>query len=111
VTLAEMLAFGRDYAGQVIRNAKTLAQAMNEAGFHVLGDKRGFTESHTILVDVTSQGGGRAVEKKLEEANIIINRNLLPYDVKMGRHFQDPGGIRLGTQEVTRLGMKDSEME
>jgi len=46
----------------------------------------------------------------LEKANIIINRNLLPWDIKEGRHFMHPGGIRLGTSEVTRLGMKEPEM-
>ena len=46
----------------------------------------------------------------MEKGNIIINRNLLPWDIKAGRHFMHPGGIRLGTSEVTRLGMKESEM-
>ena len=46
----------------------------------------------------------------MEEANIVLNRNLLPYDIRFGRHFQNPGGIRMGTQECTRLGMKESEM-
>ena len=110
VALAEMMAFGREYVRQVIKNAKALAQAMSEAGFLVLGERHGFTESHMVLIDVVKNGGGYTVEKKLEEINIIVNRNLLPYDIKMGRHFQNPGGIRLGTSEVTRLGMKESEM-
>jgi glycine hydroxymethyltransferase len=41
---------------------------------------------------------------------MIINRNLLPWDIKEGRHFMHPGGIRMGTSEVTRLGMKEPEM-
>ena len=111
VTLAEMMAFGKEYASQVTRNAKALAQAMNESGFLVLGEKNGFTESHIVLMDVSKNGGGHPVEKKLEEANIIVNRNLLPYDIKMGRHFENPGGVRLGVSEVTRLGMMESEMK
>jgi glycine hydroxymethyltransferase len=47
----------------------------------------------------------------LEKANVIINRNLLPWDIKEGRHFMHPGGIRMGTSEVTRLGMKENEMK
>ena len=50
------------------------------------------------------------MERKLEKANIILNRNLLPWDIKEGRHFQNPGGIRVGASEVTRLGMRESEM-
>ena len=53
---------------------------------------------------------GGDIEKLLEEANIILNRNLLPYDIADGRHYQNPGGLRIGTSEVTRLGMGKSEM-
>jgi glycine hydroxymethyltransferase len=61
-------------------------------------------------VDISEYGDGKSIEKDLERANIILNRNLLPYDIKMGRHFEAPGGIRLGTSECTRLGMRESEM-
>jgi glycine hydroxymethyltransferase len=47
----------------------------------------------------------------LESANIIINRNLLPWDIKEGRHYMNPSGLRLGTSEVTRLGMGKGEMQ
>ena len=43
--------------------------------------------------------------------NIIVNRQLIPGDIKAKRHYMHPGGIRLGTSEVTRLGMKESEMK
>ncbi|MFQ5711440.1 MAG: serine hydroxymethyltransferase [Candidatus Geothermarchaeales archaeon] len=110
VAFAEMLAFGEEYADQVIRNSKALGQALYERGFDVLGERRGFTESHVLNIDIVRYGDGATLEKMLEEANIILNRNLLPYDIKMGRHFQAPGGIRIGTLEVTRLGMRESEM-
>jgi glycine hydroxymethyltransferase len=64
-----------------------------------------------LIMDVTKYGNGFEIEKKLEEANIIVNRNLLPYDKRMGRDYKAPGGIRVGTQELTRLGMGKSEME
>lgn len=110
VALAEMLEFGREYAGQIVRNAKALGQALYERGFRVLAEHKGFTESHVLLIDITEHGDGGSIEEQLEKANIIANRNLLPWDIRQGRHFMHPGGIRLGTSEVTRLGMKEDEM-
>jgi glycine hydroxymethyltransferase len=110
VAFAEMLEFGRAYAEQIVRNSRALGQALYERGFKVLGEKKGFTRSHVLIVDISEYGDGKSIEKDLERANIILNRNLLPYDIKMGRHFEAPGGIRLGTSECTRLGMRESEM-
>jgi len=111
IACAEMLEFGRDYVRQVIKNSKTLGQALYERGFNVLAEHKGFTESHVIIIDITKYGDGGSIERELEKANLIINRNLLPWDIKEGRHFMNPGGIRLGTSEVTRLGMKENEMK
>ncbi len=111
VMFAEMMVFGKQYAAQIVKNAKALAQALNERGFQVLGEKKGFTNSHLLVADITKYGDGKTIEKKLEDANVILNRNLLPYDIKAGRHFEAPGGIRCGVSEVTRLGMKESEMQ
>ena len=114
ITLAEMLEFGKDYHRNVIDNAKALGQALNERGFKVLMEHKGFTESHQIIVDITefekTIGLGGDIERLLEKANIIINRNLLPYDISQGRHYQNPGGLRIGTSEITRLGMGKGEM-
>lgn len=110
VMFAEMLAFGKEYASQIVKNSRALAQALYERGFQVLGEKRGFTESHLLVADITKYGDGKTIEKNLEDSNIILNRNLLPYDIKAGRHFERPGGIRAGVSEVTRLGMKEPEM-
>ncbi|NOZ58663.1 MAG: serine hydroxymethyltransferase [Euryarchaeota archaeon] len=109
VALAEMLEFGSAYAEQVVRNARALAQALSEEGFRVLCEHKGFTESHQVLVDVAEQGGGTRVAEALERANIILNKNLLPWD-DINRSA-DPSGIRIGTQEVTRLGMGSGEMQ
>jgi glycine hydroxymethyltransferase len=111
IACAEMLEFGKDYAARIVKNAKALAQALYEKGFNVLAEHKGFTQSHVILIDITKHGDGGTIEETLEKANIIINRNLLPWDIKEGRHFMHPGGIRLGVSEVTRLGMKESEMK
>jgi glycine hydroxymethyltransferase len=105
-----MLEFGKEYASQIVKNAKALGQALYEQGLNVLAEHKGFTQSHVILIDITKQGDGGTIEETLEKANIIINRNLLPWDIKEGRHFMHPGGIRMGVSEVTRLGMRESEM-
>ena len=112
VAMAEMIAFGKEYSKQIIKNAQALGAALMEEGFKVLAEHKGFTKSHVLLIEVANSPlqNGRAVEEKLEEANIIINRNLLPWDKRFGRDYIRPGGIRLGTSEVTRLGMKEEEM-
>ena len=110
VAFAEALEFGKDYAEQTIKNAKALASELNNVGFKVLGEKRGYTESHQTVVNVLDYGDGGTIEADLEKANIIVNRQLIPGDLKANRHYMHPGGIRLGTSEITRLGMKESEM-
>jgi len=109
VALTEMLEFGREYTSQIVKNAKALGKALHDNGLNVLCPDLGFTASHTVVVDITKQGDGGTLEQKLESANIILNRNLLPWDPREGRHYKNPGGIRLGTSEVTRLGMKEGE--
>jgi glycine hydroxymethyltransferase len=111
IALAEMLQFGKEYAQQVIKNAKALAQALHDYGIDILAEKNGFTKSHQIAVDVSKYGDGGTIEKDLEKAGVICNRQLLPGDIKAGRHYMHPGGIRLGTSETTRLGMKEDDMK
>ncbi|MEM3095810.1 MAG: serine hydroxymethyltransferase, partial [Nitrososphaerota archaeon] len=101
----------REYSGRVIGNAKVLAEALHENGIDVLYEHKGFTESHTILADVTKYMDGRTAEEKLEKAGIIVNRNLIPKDYILKTDHRRPSGIRLGSQEVTRLGMGESEMK
>ena len=110
IAFAEALEFGKDYAMQVIKNAKSFAEALHGVGFKVLGESRGFTQSHQIAVNVLDYSDGGKVEADLEKANIIVNRQLIPGDIKAGRNYFHPGGIRLGVSEITRLGMKKSDM-
>ncbi|HXQ93824.1 MAG TPA: serine hydroxymethyltransferase [Thermoplasmata archaeon] len=107
VSLAEHLAFGRDYARQVVGNAQALAQSLHDRGFDVLGANLGFTKSHTVAVRMTNEGGGEDVARRLSGVGIITNKNLLPGD-KSPKH---PQGIRLGSPEVTRVGMREREMD
>jgi glycine hydroxymethyltransferase len=111
VALAEMMEFGKEYMAQIVRNARALGQALYERGIEVLCPDQNFTNSHIIVADITKFGDGGTLERKLEKANIVLNRNLLPWDIREGRNYKQPGGIRMGTSEVTRLGMKESEMD
>jgi glycine hydroxymethyltransferase len=108
LALREMEEFGADYADQIIRNAQALGKALNNAGFDVLYKNRGFTESHQVVVNVEKQGGGDPIAKKLEEASIILNKNIIPTDTDNPAY---PKGLRIGVQEMTRFGMKEAEME
>jgi glycine hydroxymethyltransferase len=110
IAFAEMLEFGKEYAKQVIRNAKSLGSALYERGFLVIAENKGFTESHQIVIDITKFGLGGDIEKDLEHCNIILNRQLIPGDTKAGRHYTNPGGLRIGVSEITRLGMKENHM-
>jgi len=111
IAFAEALEFGKDYASQTIKNAKALAVALNDSGFKVLGEKQGFTKSHQAVVNVLDYADGGKIEADLEKANIIVNRQLVPGDLKAKRNYMHPSGIRLGTSEITRLGMKEPEMQ
>ena len=106
---AEFLAFGKDYMAQIVANAQTLGHALHRRGMTVLCAHKGFTRTHQVIVDVRSLGGGYTVANRLAEANIITNKNLIPGDEPENWDF--PGGLRLGSTEVTRLGMKETEME
>ncbi|MGC8562890.1 MAG: serine hydroxymethyltransferase [Thermoplasmata archaeon] len=108
VTAAEMTDYGESYATAIIDNAKTLGEELYSRGFNVLAEKNGFTESHTLLIDVKKQGGGKYVAEELEKNYIILNKNMIPGD--SNTKAQDPSGIRIGTQEATRIGMGKSEM-
>jgi len=108
ITLMEMKKFGKDYASQIIKNAKTLAKELFDLGFDVFGEKLGFTKSHQVLVEVSSLGGGDFVAKLCERANIILNKNVL-FTQKID--IKNPNGIRIGVQEMTRFGMKEKEMK
>ncbi|BAZ99383.1 MULTISPECIES: serine hydroxymethyltransferase [Methanothermobacter] len=108
IATAEMLEFGAEYAAQTINNARKLAENLHELGFNVLCEHLDFTESHQVVMDVSDIGRAAEISKRLEANNIILNKNLLPWDDV--NRSDDPSGIRIGTQEITRRGMKESEM-
>ena len=95
----------RDYARQVVANAKVLAQTLAEQGFRIIS---GGTDTHLMLVDVFSKGMlGSEAEKALGDAGITVNKNAIPFDTNPPLK---PSGVRIGSPALTTRGMKEAEM-
>src|ERR1700723_2453595 len=95
----------RDYARQVVANAKVMAETLAAAGYRIVS---GGTDTHLMLIDVFAKGMlGSEAEKALGEAGITVNKNAIPYDTNPP---MKPSGIRIGTPAVTTRGMKETEM-
>ena len=94
LALAEIQEFGEDYAAQVVKNAQALAKALGDYGFPAVCPSFGYTRSLQVLLDYGGNKNGRAIAERLEKANIIADC-----------------GVRLGTCEATRRGMKEREMQ
>ncbi len=109
VSAAEMITFGQAYMAQIVRNAQALGAALARRGITMLGARKGFTTTHQVIADVRQFGGGLEVAQRLARANIITNKNLIPSDKP--QDWDCPGGLRMGTTEITRLGMKEQEMK
>jgi glycine hydroxymethyltransferase len=109
IAALEMKIFGNELARQIVKNAQTAGQYLCENGVSVLAEKKGFTQSHQIAVDVCNFGGGKKIAQDLEDSNIILNKNLLPYDDQSNR--DNPSGLRIGFQDVTRRGLREGDIK
>jgi glycine hydroxymethyltransferase len=109
VSAAEMLAFGREYMAQIVANARALGAALHRRGIPVLGAHKGYTSTQQVIADVRAFGGGLEVAQRLSRANLIANKNLIPGD--QPADWDRPSGLRMGSIEVTRLGMREPEMD
>jgi glycine hydroxymethyltransferase len=95
----------RDYARQIVSNAKALAETLASEGFRIIS---GGTDTHLMLVDVFSKGMfGSEAEKALGDAGITVNKNAIAFDTNPPLK---PSGIRIGTPALTTRGMKEQEM-
>jgi glycine hydroxymethyltransferase len=95
----------KDYASQVVANAKVLAQTLIDEGFHITS---GGTDTHLMLVNVFAKGMlGSEAENALHEAGITVNKNAIPFDTNPP---MKPSGIRIGSPALTTRGMKENEM-
>jgi glycine hydroxymethyltransferase len=109
IAALEMKVYGSQLAKQIVKNAQTAGQYLCENGVKVLAEKKGFTRSHQIAVDIRSYGGGNKIAQDLEDANIILNKNLLPYDDQSTK--ENPSGLRIGFQDITRRGFVDGDIK
>lgn len=109
IALAEFKQYGEELSLNTVANAQAFAAALAAEGFDVLAESRGYTASHQVLTRHGSldSGAGAKAAQLLEDAGIITNMNMLPGDTKA----LTPSGLRLGVQELTRVGMGVSEME
>jgi len=113
VTAAKAVAFQealqpefKEYSSQIIKNAKILADSLLSEGISLISNG---TDNHLLLIDLTNLNiTGKKAESILDEVNITVNKNMIPYDK---RSPLDPSGIRLGTPALTTRGMKESEMK
>ena len=95
----------KDYARQIVANAKVLAHTLADEGFRVVS---GGTDTHLMLVDVFAKGMlGSEAENALHDAGITVNKNAIPFDTNPP---MKPSGIRIGTPALTTRGMKEPEM-
>tara|TARA_B100000614_G_C14558659_1_gene496423 strand:+ start:2622 stop:3935 length:1314 start_codon:yes stop_codon:yes gene_type:complete len=109
VALSEFIEYGEELSKNTVANAQAFASALAAEGFDVLAESRGYTASHQVLTrhgDLDSGAGAKAADL-LERAGIITNMNMLPGDTKA----MSPSGLRLGVQELTRVGMGTDEMQ
>ncbi len=112
VIAAKAICFGealkpdfKDYAAQVVANAKTLAEVLMQGGIKL---SSGGTDNHLMLCDMTAIDlTGKIAEQALDRAGITVNKNMIPFDQ---RTPFDPSGIRIGTAALTTRGMKEDEM-
>ena len=96
----------KTYQKQVLKNIKALAKVLSDNGLRIIS---GGTDNHLILVDVTSLGiNGKEAEKLLDEVNITVNKNTIPFDKESP--FKT-SGIRLGSPAMTTRGLKEEDFE
>ena len=95
----------KEYAKQIVKNAKALADELMQLGFKLVS---GGTDNHLLLIDLTTKGmTGKEAQELLDSVGITVNKNTIPYDT------QKPfitSGIRLGTPPLTTRGMRENEM-
>jgi glycine/serine hydroxymethyltransferase len=102
----EMNAYKNEYQTQIRKNAQGFAKALKDRGIDVEGDPAdGYTETHQVVIRISRHGRGMDLARRLEDNNIVTNYQALPDD----ETFLDASGIRMGVQEMTRFGMKESD--
>jgi len=109
IACLEMKLFGQQLATQIVKNAQTAGQYLYENGINVVAEHKGFTKSHQIALDISNYGGGNKIAQDLEDAHIILNKNLMPYDDQNNK--DNPSGLRIGFHDITRRGFHENDIK
>ncbi len=104
ITMAEHLAFGKEYATAVVSNARTLSRALDAEGFSVPSKDRGFTQSHVVLVDL------EATPHETDSANVLRRAGIISSLAALPRTYPEKRALRLGSPVCTKKGMGKGEM-
>ena len=95
----------KKYQSQIIKNAKTLSNALSERGYRIVS---GGTDNHLLLIDLSDKKiTGKDASLILDKVGIVVNKNLIPFDK---RSANLTSGLRLGTPALTTRGMREKEM-
>lgn len=96
----------KDYSKQIKKNTKALAEGLRSKGLRLVS---GGTDNHLVLVDLKDEEvTGKEGEKALEDCNIVVNKNAVPYDPEPP---MVTSGVRIGTPALTTRGMEEKELE
>lgn len=111
VTCVNLLKHAKIYAPQIVKNAQALGAALDARSVNIVGRDLGYTQTHQVLIYTPEGDDMRSREAcaLLADANIITSPQLMPIESR--KDVRNPRGIRVGTQELTRLGMKEEEMQ
>lgn len=106
ITLQDWKSVGVAYAEMMVKTAKALAENLSDQGVQIFGAEKGFTTSHQFAILAAAYGGGQNAAKRMGDANLLACGIGLPIAAVDG----DLNGLRIGTPEIVRLGMKVKDM-
>ncbi len=104
LTMAEHLAFGKDYSADVVSNAQALSRALDSEGFRLPGKDRGFTQSHVVLVDL------EPTPHKADSVNVLRRAGIISSLAAVPSTYPEMRALRLGSPVCTKKGMGEGEM-
>ena len=107
ITLQDWKAVGRDYAQMMVKTAHALATNLHDRGVEIYAADKGFTTSHQFAILAAPYGGGQKAARRMGDANLLACGIGLPIAPVEG----DLNGLRIGTPEIVRLGMKEKDMD
>ena len=107
ITLQDWKSVGRDYAQMMVKTSQALAQHLQSLGVNIFAADKGFTTSHQFAILAAPYGGGQTAARRMGEAGLLACGIGLPIEQVEG----DLNGLRIGTPEIVRIGMKVEHMQ